>query len=232
MSFEQLKAIIGDNAEAKTIIDSLESASTNNVAKINDLETKFNEAKNGRDSLKNLIRETTGLDEVNADSINDFVTKLKSTKGDEKLTAEIDNLKGLIEKANGEKESIVSEYESKLQNMALTNSLRDLGIGSLAVNPLAEKMMLEHLKEGASLDGDKIVYRNADGSTMYNGTNVLTPADKLEQMKTSDDWKAFIKGDVNSGSGARESNGNANNNIKTNGSKEDLVNSIAKKYNL
>jgi len=207
MSFEQLRKIVGDNAEATALIDTLEESSSNNVKKINNLESKFEEAQKGRDSLKSLIKTGTGLEEVTEDTIKEFVTKMKETKGDEKLTSEIENLKSLIEKANNEKSTLTSEYESKLSNMALTNSLRDLGIGSLASTPIAEKMILDHLKQGATLDGDKIVYKNEDGSTIYNGTNIMTPQTRLESLKSDDNWKPLLKADIAGGGGARESSG-------------------------
>jgi hypothetical protein len=230
--WEELLKVIGDNEEAKSIVAKLQESSNGNVKKINELESKFNEAKQGRDNLKSLIRSGTGLEEVNEESLSEFVAKLKGAKGDEKLSNEIENLKGLLEKANGERASIVTDYESKLQNMALTNNLRDLGIGSLAINPMAEKMILEHLKSGATLDGENIVYKKEDGTTLYDGTNVITPQSRLEQLKSDDNWKPFLKPDIHSGGGANESRGGSVNKSNFGGSKEDRQNAIKQKFNL
>ena len=207
--YDEIIGLDGISPEMVAFLQAEKTNSANNVTTIQALEkTKVDllaEVKNFKQG-NTLIKDSLGLEQVNADSIAEAMEKLKNTKGDDKLTNEINNLKSLLETANSEKESIVNDYESKISDNALSNSLRDLGVDALGINPMASKMMLDYLKEGATLDGDNIVYKK-DGVTEYNGTNVLTPKDKLEAMKTDDNWKAFIKGDVNSGTGGRESNG-------------------------
>lgn len=206
--WDKLLELAGSDSETVAFIKAEQTNSKTNVDTIQKLEkTKIDlldEVKNFKQG-NTLIKDALGLEQVNGDSITEALDKLKSSKGDDKFTNEINNLKSLLESANSEKESIVNDYESKIANNALTNSLRDLGVDALGINPMASKMMLDYLKEGATLDGDNIVYKK-DGVTEYNGTNVLTPKDKLEAMKSDDNWKAFIKGDVGSGTGGRESN--------------------------
>lgn len=207
--YDKLLELAGSDSELVSFIKTEQTNSSNNVNTIQKLEKTnsdlLGEIKNFKQG-NTLIKDALGLEQVNSDSIAEALSKLKNAKGDEKLTNEINNLKSLLETANSEKDSIVNDYESKIANNALTNSLRDLGVDALGINPMASKMMLDYLKEGATLDGENIVYKK-DGVTEYSGTNVLTPKDKLEAMKTDDNWKAFIKGDVNSGTGGRESNG-------------------------
>lgn len=231
--WDKLLELAGSDSETVAFIKAEQTNSKTNVDTIQKLEkTKIDlldEVKNFKQG-NTLIKDALGLEQVNGDSITEALSKLKNTKGDDKLVNEINNLKSLLESANSEKESIVSEYESKIANNALTNNLRDLGVDALGINPMASKMMLDYLKEGATLDGDNIVYKK-DGVTEYNGTNVLTPKDKLEAMKTDDNWKAFIKGDVNSGTGGRESNNN-NNVGKLGGTKAEEEAYIEAKFNL
>lgn len=207
--YDKIIELAGSDSEMVAFLKAEQENSNNNVARIQTLEKTnsglLDEVKTFKQG-NTLIKESLGLEQVNSDSISEALGKLKNAKGDDKLVNEINNLKGLLESANSEKESIVNDYESKISNNALTNSLRDLGVDALGINPMASKMMLDYLKEGATLDGDNIVYKK-DGVTEYSGTNVLTPKDKLEAMKSDDNWKAFIKGDVNSGTGGRESTG-------------------------
>ena len=234
MSFEKLKGFVGDNQEALEVIKSLESASTANVERINSLESQVNDIKSTRDKYKqgnSLVKDLLGLENINEESLSEFLSNNKAGKGDEKLTAELDNLKQLLEKANNEKESIATEYEGKLSNMALTNAIRDLGIGSLASSPIAEQTILNYLKEGATLEDGKIVYKKEDGSTVYNGTSIMTPAEKLESLKSDENWKPFIKADINSGSGTREPQ-SASNTSNFGGNKEDRTNAIKQKFKL
>lgn len=210
MSWKELVELAGSDATMVEFINSQKTSSETLVSKINTLETTNGGLIEDIKKFKQgntLVKDSLGLDVVNSETISEALDKLKSAKGDDKFLAEITNLKGLLETANNDKNTLTSDYEGKLSAMAMTNSLRDLGIGSIASTPIAEKMILEHLKNGAVLDGDNIVYKDAEGKTAYNGTNVLTPKDKLAQMQSSDDWKPFIKGDVSGGSGGRESSG-------------------------
>jgi len=231
--YDKIIELAGSDSEMVAFLKAEQENSNNNVTRIQTLEKTnsglLDEVKTFKQG-NTLIKESLGLEQVNSDSISEALSKLKNAKGDEKLTNEINNLKGLLENANSEKESIVNDYESKIANNALTNSLRDLGVDALGINPMASKMMLDYLKEGATLDGENIVYKK-DGVTEYNGTNVLTPKDKLEAMKNDDNWKAFIKGDVNSGTGGRESN-NTNNVGKLGGTKAEEDAYIKEKFNL
>jgi hypothetical protein len=236
MSWEKLISLAGSDETLVEFVNSQKTSSETLVTKVNTLETTNSGLLDDIKKFKQgntLVKDSLGLEVVNSDTLTEALNKIKTAKGDDKLTAEIDNLKGLLEKANIDKDTLAKDYEGKLSNMALTNSLRDLGIGAMAINPLAEKMILDHLKDGASLDGDNIVYRNTDGSTAYNGTNVLTPKDKLEQMKSSDDWKAFIKGDIKSGGDSRESNnGGSQSSIKDAKNKQERTQAIKEKFNL
>lgn len=207
--YDEIIGLDGISPDMVAFLQAEKTNSSSNVTKIQTLEKTNGDLLGQVKNFKlgnSTIKDALGLEQVNSDSIAEALGKLKNAKGDEKLTNEINNLKSLLETANNANADITKDYESKIANNALTNSLRDLGVDALGINPMASKMMLDYLKEGATLDGENIVYKK-DGVTEYSGTNVLTPKDKLEAMKTDDNWKAFIKGDVNSGTGGRESNG-------------------------
>ena len=207
--YDKIIELAGSNSEMVAFLKAEQTNSNSNVTKIQSLE-KTNgdllvEIKNFKQG-NTLIKDSLGLEKVNEDSIKEALGILKNTKGDESLTNEINNLKGLLEAANTDKTTLISDYESKISDNALSNALRDLGIDALGINPMASKMMLNFLKEDATFDGENIVYKK-DGVTDYLNGSVLTPKNKLEAMKTDDNWKAFIKGDVSSGTGGRESQG-------------------------
>lgn len=209
MSWEKLKALASSDAEVLGFIESQISSSTELVNKVNGLEATNSGVLADLKKFKqgnSLVKDSLGLEEVNSDTIKEALEKLKGAKGDDKLMNEISNLKTLLETANTDKQTLETDYQGKLSNMAMTNSLRDLGIGALANGAMSEKMILEHLKTGAVLDGENIVYKKEDGSTLYDGTTLVTPASRLESLKTNDDWKPFLKADISGGSGSRESN--------------------------
>ena len=213
MSFEKLMALISDNAEMVSFTKSLQESTTSNIERINTLEKTNGDLLGEIKNFKlgnNLVKDSLGLENLNQETLMEALNKLKSTKGNDKSLAEIESLKKLIEKTALDKDYVVNDYETKLSDMALTNSLRDLGIGGLVTSPIAEKLILEQLKAGATRDGDKVVYKNADGSTIYDGTNVMTPQARLKAMQEDTNFKPFFKGDVKSGSSARDGNNNNN----------------------
>jgi hypothetical protein len=206
MDWNSLKAKVSDDAEATSFIDSQIQKTGELTTQINNLEVKANDAISSRQQLKDLIKTVTGITEVSEEALKTLLDGKKSG-GDESLLKEVENYKSMVEKLNLEKDTITKEYDGRFKDMALTNSLRDLGIGSLASSPIAEKMLIEELKKNATLDGDKIVYKNEDGTTIFNGSNVMTPIEKLNLIKSDENWSPFLKADITSGSDTQRSSG-------------------------
>lgn len=209
--FEKLKAFVGDNAEALKLIESLETSTTQNVETINKLERTngdlLGEVKKFKEG-NSLVKSVLGIEQLNEDTIKEALGNKKG--GDEKLVADIANYKKVIDDLNGTLLNTSKEYESKLSDMALTNAIRDLGIGGLASSPVTEKLILEQLKAGATLDGGKIVYKNEDGTTVFNGSNIMTPTEKLNTLKSNKDYAPLFKADVLAGGGKPPQGGGDN----------------------
>jgi len=212
MNFEELQTLVGDNEEAKVFVNSLQSTQKDNVTRINTLETQVTDITTTRDKYKNgnkLIKDSFGLENINEDSISEYLSNMKKGKNDEAFTSEITNLKSLLETATNEKTTLTNDYESKIQDIGITNSLRDLGIDSLASSTRTAQDILRELKSGAMVENGEIVYKK-DGQTEYINGKVATPADKLSQLKSSDEFKPYFKPDALNGSGTQNSNGNGN----------------------
>ena len=230
MSWDKILEKISDDSNLVQFVESQKTNSTENVNKINALEKTKSDLLTEVKSFKegnSLVKSVLGIDQLNEDTLKEALGNKKPV--DDKLKAELDNLKGLLDKVNSEKDSLVSEYEGKIQNMALTNNLRDLGIGQLASSPLTEKMLIDSLKNGASLDGDNIVYKKEDGTTAYSSNNTpLTPQQKLEEMKSNPDYAPLFKADVISGGGKSPQGGENNSTPKANlgGNKQDRIAAI------
>jgi len=234
MDFEKLRSFVGDNEDGINYVDKIEKEANELVEKVNSLET----AKNGTlEDLKkfkqgnSLVKEKLGLEQLNEEALDEALKGLGNSKADEKTKAEIEQLKSKLDEANKQKDETVQQYENRLSDMALTNNIRDLGVGQLASTKIAEQTILSELKKGAVLDGDKIVYKNEDGSTVYNGTSIMTPDKKLEQMRSDENWKPFFRADVKSGGGASESKGDGSAN-KIGGSKQERTEAIRQKFKL
>jgi len=233
MNFEELLALVGDNEEAKGFVTGLQSTQKDNVTRINTLETQIGDITATRDKYKNgnkLIKDALGLENINEDSISEYLSKSKKGNADEALTAEIGNLKSLLETATNEKETLKSEYETKLQDVGITNSLRDLGIDALASSTRTAQDILKELKSGAIVENGEIVYKK-DGQTEYVNGKVATPADKLAQLKSSEEFKPYFKPDALGGSGTQKDGGGQQTVGKIDGTKAEQEAYIKNKFN-
>ncbi len=216
MDFKEFLATLTDES-AITFANALNAKATNSeelVKQIGVLENKNTEilaSRTTKDKKYSEMLAILGVDELTEETMKKF----NSSKGDDKSLAEIANLKGLLEKATTDNATQAKEFGVKLSDMAMTNSLRDLGIGLVAANAMTENHLLGHLKEGATFENDSIVYKKDDGTTIYGTDNKpLTPASKFEQMKSDENYAPFFKNDFKSGVNTNP-NQNKNSNAKT-----------------
>lgn len=201
MEIKDILEKLSDNSEMVQFVTNLNDKAQNVeslTAKVNDLENKATEAINKRQGLKDLIRNTLGVDEISEDNLKALLDN--KGKPDEKALAEITNLKTLLKKANADKDELKNGYESQLDSFVLTNNIRDLGIGSMASTPAMEATILNMMKDGAVRDGDKILYKNADGTTIYSESGKeMTPSDRLNQLRANQDYAPLFKPTSKSG---------------------------------
>lgn len=203
--FEKLRAFVGDNAEALKLIDTIEGNSSENVQKINDLETKVAAVTETRDRYKSgnaLVKSILGVDTVNEDTIKEAIKSLKGGKQDDTSKAELEKLQDLLKAAEVEKSTLKSEYEGKLNTMALDNALANAGVGAKVANEAMYKVVTGLVREGAVFEDGKIVYKAEDGTTVYgNDKTPLTLSGKIEQLKSDPSYAGLFIPDVNSGTG-------------------------------
>ena len=218
MNYEQLLALIGDNAEAKTFIASIQQTSKDNTDKINTLERKAGEFKTSLDKFKlgnTLIKTSLGIDTLNEETLNEALSNLKGGKGDEKLTAEIANLKTLLETANSDKTTQSNEYESKLQTMALDNAISNSSVGANVANEAMFGIVKNLIKDGATYENGEIVYKNSDGTTAFSGSGKpMNINDKISALKSDANYAGLFKPDANGGSGTPPQNNGGSTGLK------------------
>ena len=208
--FEELKTLVGDSERGREIVASLESTSIANVSTINALENKVSDITSTRDKFKSgnsLVKSVLGLDEVNEESLKAFMEKSKSKSGDDASIAEINNLKELLKSANDNSQSLAKDYEGRISTMALDNEIANSGIGTAFANDDMYKMGLGLIKNGATYEDGKIVYKKDDGSTEYNAAGTAkTISDKLSELKSNPNFSGMFKPDVRSGGDAPSNN--------------------------
>jgi hypothetical protein len=233
--WEQLLALIGDNADAKKIVEQLKGSADQNVNQIQALELQLGDVKSTRDKFKegnSIVKEMLQLEHVNKETIESALAQLKKTNVDDLTQKELSNLKDVIAKITGEKEELQTKMDTKIKDLILDNGIANLGLTSLAVNPLGAEFIQTRLKENAFVldDGKSIGFRKADGSTEYHpqSNRPLTLQDKLEDLKTNQDLQIFFKPTVPPGTNTPPNGGSGGNPKQGNfgGSKEDRKNAI------
>lgn len=200
--FEQLKKFLEGNEEGLKLVGSLESAQNELVNKVNSLEAKFEEAKTTRDKVKAQLREvkdSLGLENVDKDSL----AKLLEDK-DPQAVKELENLKTQLSSISKEKEDEVSQLKSKLTDYVMRTELSKTGLAQDALNSTMYSFLEKAALEGATYsDETGIVFKNPDGTTVYNGSQPMTLSDKVEKLKGSDDFAPMFKATVRSGSATK-----------------------------
>ena len=216
MSWDKVKALLSENAEGLALVEELETTSKKNIDTINSLETKttglaedLSKFKQGNTLVKSLL----GIEQVNEETLKEALAG-KGKGGDEKLLAELANFKKINESLVNDKATLSSGYEAKLQDMALTNNLRDLGIDAKASSTRAAKALLDELREDAIFEDGKIIYKK-NGETMFGSdSQALTPNGRFSAMMSNPEYSGFFKPDIASGGGKSPLNGKLPDNLK------------------
>lgn len=239
MDFDKLIASLeaGNVDEAKTIAGQLKPQFETTVSELRGFEGKFNEAVQTRDKAKTRIRELSdvlgiGVDDLSADKVKEL---LKSGKNDETLKAEIANLQKLITDKDNEYTTKLSESDNRFKNKLIEMEIAKIGASSDVVNDKALEILIEAVKNGATLEDGNIVYKDANGATLRNSAGrPLSIAERMAEFK-ADVNNSFLFKATSNGGGGTPPNGNGGNNSKTvkvDDDKQARINAINAKYNL
>ena len=202
--FEKLIEIVGDNEEALKVINDAKATQETLTQKLNTYEVDAKKAFEKRDEFKSqlgLVKSKLGLEDLNEEALDKV---LKSKGGDD---AELNNLKGLIEKANQEKTQIEESYKSKLSQFALKTELQKTGLAQKAIDETAYGVLESIALQGASYENDSIVFKNEDGSTKYVNGAPMTLKDKVNELYNTSSFAGLFKADGKGGTGSNPQGG-------------------------
>lgn len=202
--FEKLIEIVGDNEEALKVINDAKATQESLTTKLNTYEVDAKKAFEKRDEFKTqlgLVKSKLGLEDLTEEALDKV---LKSKGGDD---AELNNLKGLIEKANQEKSEIENSYKSKLSQFALKTELQKTGLAQKAIDETAYGVLESLALAGASYENDGIVFKNEDGSTKYVNGAPMTLKDKVNELYNTSSFAGLFKADGKGGTGSSPQGG-------------------------
>lgn len=235
MDFDALIANIdaGKIDDVKTALNEFKPQFEKTVTDLQAYEAKFNEAKAGRDKIKSRLNEVAGVFGINSDELTTDKLKelIKTAKGDDASKAEIDNLQKLLQQKEGEFTQKLSDYEAKFRDKLIEVNIAKLGAGNDVVNDRALQLVIDSLKDGATIDNGEIVYRDANGATVRNASGQpLTVAEKMAQFKADANNSFLFKPTSTGGGGSQTANGGAGaSNLRTATTREQRIAAIQAK---
>jgi hypothetical protein len=207
MSLEQLEKFVSESGNEEVIgaLDNVKKSFENNVDRLTFLEKEMKTATEKRDSIKNLVKNKFGIDEVSDESLGSIAEKLNSNNKD---NVEVENLTSMLESLRSEKETISSKYEETVNSYKLEKTLAKLGAIEETESSKAYDILLNEIKSGAEFGkDDEIVFKTSDGTTIRNADgSPVTLADRYNQLKQDDSLSFLFKTKRSkAGSGAQRS---------------------------
>lgn len=224
MDFENVLTMLNDGKidEVKSAIESFKPEFEKTIGDLKTYESRFNEAKEGRDKVKGRLKELSEVFGVNVDELNAERIKelMKSGKGDDASKAEIENLTKLLKAKDDEITEKLSEAETRFRDKVIETEIAKIGLTSNVVNEKALGLVIQALKDGATIEDGEIIYRGSDGAILRNGNGrPFTVSEKMAQFQ-SDPANAFLfKATTGGGGGSQSGNGSGGGNKSLLGAK-------------
>jgi len=199
---EELTPIIAslekDNPAAAQTLTNFQTANNQALSRVSELEKDLKTSAEKRDRLKTIIRGATGLEEINADTLADV---LKG--GDvEVYKNEITSLQSKLAEGATAVDDVSKTYEEKIFKLQLDRVVNTIGAQTEVHNPHAYNVVFQELLKNATMEGDDIVYKNDDGTTVYaEGGTPATVMSQYDAIKADDSFAYLFKEQFKSGGG-------------------------------
>ena len=240
MDFDKVTALLDEGKidDVKATLSEFKPQFEKTVNDLKSFEGKFNEAVQTRDKAKGKLKEISGVFGVDSEELTTDKLKelLKTANGDDASKAEIANLQKMLSDKEAEYGDKLNQSEARFRDKLIEVEIAKLGAGNDVVNDRALQLVIESLKDGATIDNGNIVYRDANGTTIRNSNTgqPLSIAEKMAKFK-ADQSNSFLFKATSNGGGGTPPNGNGGNNSKTvkvDDDKQARINAINAKYNL
>ena len=212
MEITEVVAILEkENPQAAQALTDFQTSSNNALTKIGTLEKDLKTSAEKRDKLKHIIRTTTGLEEVTEDGLTEFLTS--SDGQSEVYKKEIDQLQGKLLDSAGAVDEVSAGYEKTIFGLQLDRVVTMLGASDEVHNSHAYAVVLEELSRNAQMDGSDVVYKNADGTTIYaDGGNPASVKSRYDEIRADEKFEylfkeQFVKGGGKAPSGPKQTAG-------------------------
>jgi len=199
------------NDEFVTKLEQVATTTSTNISeltgKLTHSETELNKSINKRDSLKDMIRKNTGLEELGEENFIEYLNGLKKPSENN----DIAKLQAMLEDSKTTYESEIKNLRSEASNKELNLTLLETGVLDGVTNTLGKKLILDKLRESLIMKDGSLVYVDENGTTVFdeNSGKPLTVDDKLMGLYEDEQFSIFFptkKGGGKEGDNSSSSN--------------------------
>ena len=151
MDINQVAATLEkDNPTAAHVLNEYIVGATQQQERIGTLERDLKGSAEKRDQLKNIVRQATGLEEITADGLSEFLTKGDSQV--ETYKNEIGSLQDKLASSANAVDEVSKQYEAKIFDLSLDRVATMMGVSNEVHNSHAYGVVFDALKNNATTD--------------------------------------------------------------------------------
>lgn len=189
---EVIASLEGTNPVAAQTLTDFQTASNQALTRVGTLEKDLKTSSEKRDKLKNIIRTATGLDEITEEGLTEI---LAAGEGQSDVyKKEIAGLQGKLLDSASAVDDVSAGYEKQIFGLQLDRVVNMLGAAGEVHNPHAYNVVLEELSRDAQFDGNEVVYKNADGTTIYaDGGAPASVKSRYDEIRADDNFAYLFK---------------------------------------
>jgi len=146
-------------------------------------ESDLRKAIEKRDALKNTVKSTLGVEEINEESLKAVIDN-----------PDVSKLQDMLHSTKSAYEEQIKTYEQKLSDKELNLHLLETGVLDGVKSNIGKKALLDELRNGATLDENgNIVYQDSNGTTVYGDDGKpLSVTDKVKSLYDNPDYQVFF----------------------------------------
>lgn len=217
--FENLIKLLGDNSAAIAEVTKIQANYNSLSTEVETLESKLSDSIVKRDKYKTFVRSTKAKlgiaegEDLNDETLTAKIANLSTVEVDEVSKLEVAKLEKSITDLTAGYEGKLKDASTNALNTQLEIELYKTTAGINSVNTTAQTMIINQLKEGATFEDGKIVYKANDGTTVRKDGIALTLSSKLDSIKNSEETKFLFKSEAKSGSGMGKSGSGESNSL-------------------
>ena len=213
MSLEVLEKFAQENGNEELLnaVKGVKGSMGANLDRMSYLEKELQGTISKRDRQAELVKAKLGLEELTEEALDKAMSG-KAKAGSAEFEAEKRKLEDMVSMLQTEKESLNSKHKSVMNQYKIERGLNDLGASSEVNGSKAYDILLSEVTSNASFDGDTLVFKANDGTTIRNTDGTpMSLADRYNQLKDSDELKfLFLADKQKSGSGTQDTRGGGN----------------------